>query len=74
MQGRRVIVKVNLTVAGPPEPKVPSVVGLDQTSAENTLIDAGLTVGKVSSQPDPQPSGTHVVSVRTVCEPRNGTQ
>lgn len=50
--------KVALTVAGPPEPKVPSVVGMDQTSAENALIDAGLQVGKVSSQPDPQPSGT----------------
>ncbi len=61
--------KVKLTVAGPPEPKVPSVVGMDQAAAENALIEAGLVVGKVSTEPSSQAVGTVIGQ-----DPDAGTQ
>ena len=61
---------IDLVVSlGPGSVSVPDVVNLSLTQATDTLINAGLTVGTVTQQDDPQPAGTVIGQ-----DPLAGTQ
>jgi beta-lactam-binding protein with PASTA domain len=52
--------RVNLVIAGDPEPVIPDVVGLSQSEATNALLDAGFRVGMIETEDSAKPAGTVV--------------
>ena len=50
--------RIDLTVAATPDPVIPDVMGLSQTDATNTLLQAGFRVGAIETQDSPKPAGT----------------
>lgn len=59
---------VNLVVAGPANPQVPSVVQSLQADAEKVLAAAGFTLGEVTLTPNSAPAGTVLAQ-----DPKAGT-
>lgn len=52
--------RVNLIIAGEPEPVIPDIVGLSQPDATNALLEAGFRVGKIETEDSGKPAGTVV--------------